>query len=143
MGSCLAGDTQILATREVVGFPDHWQSISKDEEVSLILRHLLLLCGDIGLISATFYKACAAVSSLTDIFIQTAVQFRGGLRGLQVDITFNGLWQWPLRDGQQRGSWRRGAGGRASEGRSLTPALDWKSPGFTIGAVLVEVFHLR
>lgn len=31
------------------------------------------------------------------------VQHRGGPGGLQVDITFYGSWQRPLRDGQQRG----------------------------------------
>lgn len=47
----------------------------------------------VELIPETFYKVCAAVSWLTDIRIQTAVQHRGGPGGLQVDITFNGLWQ--------------------------------------------------
>lgn len=91
--------------------------IKKGEEASLILRHLLLSCGEFGLIPATFYKARA--SGLTDIAYRHAVQCRGGPRGLQVDITFNGPWQWPLRDGQQRWEGGRG-GGQARQGRSLT-----------------------
>lgn len=47
----------------------------------------------VELIPETFYKVCAAVSWLTDIRIQTAAQHRGGPGGLQVDITFNSLWQ--------------------------------------------------
>lgn len=63
----------MLATEKHVGFlfiffPFQVEvAQKKKKEVNLIPRHLLLPCREVGLISATFYKAPDAVSCLTDI----------------------------------------------------------------------------
>lgn len=71
--------------------------------------------------------------------IQTAVQCRGGPPALQVDITFNGLWQWPLRDGQQRGR----VDGAADRGAGKKLCFSEDPLGLTIRVILVLVSHRR
>lgn len=89
---CLAAVTYFVTTKHV-GFPFHFIPEKQKKMKQPFIMPSDPLYRKVEPIPESFYKVCAAVNWRADIRIQTVAQHRGGPGGLQVDITFNGLWQ--------------------------------------------------